>query len=482
MESKEFTGTFDGNGHSISGLDATAIASGSEDVRSGMFAILGDGASVKNLTLVEGHSISMGLHVTAYAGAIAASVSDGASVSISGCGSAQGVHAISDGVFAGGMIGYAGNASVALKDCVNRGNVSSFTQELLSAEPEASDPGSDPPESDSGQGLAASLKSAYSGGLIGDASGTVSISGCFNYGRVSSDNWVEDAAAIAASGGMLGHSGCISLKISDSGCSGKVVAHDGPEESDAGGLVGHAVNGGSIDVQRCYNSGEDVTSGGGAATESAFSGGLFGHLVCDSGKTLIKDCYNSGSLSSTGANANSGGIAGYIEGNGTVAIANAYNAGKAQSTAVGDGSSRNGNIVAKDEGSLVLCNVYWLSGMAASGKGVAEGSVTAYANGSSSDGQGELDAEKMRSKSSYPSAETAIPEIGTIGGWDFVDVWRIDQNNSGFPYLHFQTFSDDGQDGGGGGDNYLAAVAIAAIAIAAITVAALVYVKKRKTA
>ncbi len=109
-DSSKYTGTFDGNGHTISGLYINSTAA-----NTGMFGRIGSSAVVKNLTLA--HSVIRS--TKNYTGAITGYIDDAASVT--NCHTKNSVQ-VSAAVYTGGITGYQDDTST-LTRCSNAAEV-----------------------------------------------------------------------------------------------------------------------------------------------------------------------------------------------------------------------------------------------------------------------------------------------------------------------------------------------------------------------
>ena len=269
MDPIAFTGTFDGNGHTIKNIhivDRTYNPTPAADYRFsadvGLFACLGSGGTVKNLKVTGSVSggergINVGGIVGANNGGIVTNCTFSGSVS---GGSAMNV---------GGIVG---QNSGTVTDCTNSGGVS-------------------------GKGNV--------GGVVGDNSG--SVTNCTNdvdFGLSGSGNF----------GGVVGNnSGRISVPMTNppSSASGNL-----------GGVVGQN-SGAGAKIISCYNTGDlcnDLPSG-------SFDGNLGGVVGSNSGNSGVMNCYSTGNIGSnnTPAFGNFGGVVGSNSGNSSVT--NCYNTG-----------------------------------------------------------------------------------------------------------------------------------------------------------
>lgn len=254
-----FTGTFDGNGHTISGIHLEPAADAAGNYW-GLFGRIATPAVIRNLT-VEGTVTSGG----AYVGGIVGLVASGATienctnrctVTYTGTATAYGV---------GGVVGHAGGASKAgtvtagsnqkgtlvITDCINEGDVRG---------------------------------SKCVGGILGRSditTGSVTVRGCVNAGAVTAT--VGDSSGYADVGGIAGfdwsvkaatnhlfencvNRGAVAFeKLADKDFSGftKGIGYQG-----VGGIIGRTQTTG-ITVTGCYNSGTVTSDGQDANGESA---------------------------------------------------------------------------------------------------------------------------------------------------------------------------------------------------------------------
>ena len=174
---KRYTGTFNGNGHTVSAM----LAKGTE--KQGLFGTLGDNATIKK----TGISDSQVEASSGVAGGIAGYVR-GTNVVITECGNKAG--SLSGyGMFFGGCVGLAdSNSSLIMDGCYNEGNISVPGGQMM---------GGIIGYVPSGNARRVVIRNcmnkgkveglSYVGGIIGTAvSGTTTITGCWNAGIVSS--------------------------------------------------------------------------------------------------------------------------------------------------------------------------------------------------------------------------------------------------------------------------------------------------------
>ena len=267
-----FTGTFDGDGHTISGLYLNAGNLGSADQGLGLFTSVGQGGTVENLTVegvIDGTKAGVGI------GGIAGKNNGG---TISNCTSSVDITGSVDSNV-GGIVGSSDRGGT-IENCRNTGSIN----------------------------VTCSRSEIGIGGIVGVTSnGTVKT--CENTGKVTVDH-------CTGTGGIVGYA-VGGSKVSNCRNSGSI---DG-NKSKTGGIVGE--NYGA--VLKCYNTG-DVRSDGTA-------GGIAGRNVSEnsgSGST-VENCYNIGDVSGSG---DVGGVVGYNNNSNvyTSTVKNCYNTGKVTGT------------------------------------------------------------------------------------------------------------------------------------------------------
>ena len=350
-----FTGTFDGNGHTISGLYMNAKSPDNTDRGLGLFSYLGSGGTIKNLT-VEGEicpgegvdgpyyypsvgsvagqcdggtiiNCTSGVNITGYTegtvGGIVAGADDGGT--IENCRYTGTIDiTIGDTRGMGGIVGQASDCTV--ENCENAGTVISDIHtggvvgrnnsggEVLNCR---------------NSGYVKSSGNRASGGVVGDNYGVIKNS--YNIGTVTgSGGWtggvtghnVAESSPNAKTGGIVENcynAGTVS--VSGSGSVGGVVGHNNSSVShtaivrssyNTGTVTGGSRTGGVVGyiesgvVENCYNTG-DVTG----SVDGSDAGGVVGRIEVKEYTSTVSDCYNTGDV--TGGD--TGGVVGRIEGN-----------------------------------------------------------------------------------------------------------------------------------------------------------------------
>lgn len=322
--STKFEGTFDGFGHTISGLKIT-----SSDEAIGLFSSI-NRATIKNVIIknpeivstsasstvggvvgsvgrlctIEGCSVVGGtIKGSGVVGGVVGSCSGG---SITSCSNSATV--ISDEGTAGGIVGQTGFA--AFSDCTNEGDVS-------------------------GVELVGGIIGAYTASNIYNGTSEGYIKECHNSGAVSADAYV---------GGIVGHLKCYYTAALDmESCSNSGTIEGSGDY--VGGIAGLA----NVKLRHCNNSGE-VSTGG------SFVGGIAGGIssysnVAQSFKSAapsnIFACYNTGDVKSS-EGSEVGGIVGSNIGSLT---SSSYNTGAVS------GVERVGGVAGNSEASRLLACV-----------------------------------------------------------------------------------------------------------------------------
>ena len=267
-----YTGTFDGNEKTISGL---YINSDAEYI--GLFGCIGNGATVRNVGIMDSYINGSGSSLDVYVGAICG-YNSGTITNCYNKGTVSGSSSAGDINYVGGICGYnSGN----VENCYNTGTVSgtSFIN--------------------------------YVGGICGYNSGT--ITNCYNTGAVSGNN---------EAGGVCGHNnGTVTNCYNTGAVSGTTT----------GGVCGYNYGG---TIENCYNTG--IVSGSSSTNNDIYAGG-----VCGISYGTVTNCYNTGAVSSTGTVSGSGlyagGVCGWNIYGGT--IENCYYLKGLANTGVGGGSA-----------------------------------------------------------------------------------------------------------------------------------------------
>ena len=242
-----FAGTFDGNGHTISGLDVDIDAG-----PAGLFGYLV--GEVKDLT-VEG-KISSG---DGNCGGVAGLLNSAGQ--IIGCTSNVEISAKDK---TGGIAGYSDGGTIEL--CVNLGKVSG-TYKV--------------------------------GGIVGENWGGT-VNQCGNRGEINSS---KRGVATYGTGGVAGRSVSAEAKVTQSFNQGKISS----DTEATGGVVGYT-NASGATIKDCYNTGEITIKNKNNAKKisKSYAGGIVG--IVGATRVNVKNCYNSASALNADV---SGGVVGY---------------------------------------------------------------------------------------------------------------------------------------------------------------------------
>ena len=294
---RAYTGTFDGQGHTVSGLYITSLG-GRQKL--GLFGVAQD-AVIENLTVrgsieltgVKSYDMTAGYIIGGLLGS--GEVKDGKGVTIRNCVSQVDISVsfVNDQkaqrASVSGLVGrLSGSGSHEITDCRNEGRV------YTAFEPGAYYLGGF--GGDGGQG-----------GIVGFIDASARLERCVNTGTVY-------AGRAAGVGGIVGNAGANGVTITLNQCANQgAVSNDigGAllRKGGTGGIIGLAPTG-SITVSSCYNTG--VVAG------SAIVGGILGgekgeHSSSQYGnKNLtLENCYNAGALQVGTATTLVGSLAGY---------------------------------------------------------------------------------------------------------------------------------------------------------------------------
>ena len=298
-DSHPYTGTFDGNGHTISGLYLDSSSANYQ----GLFGYVGTGGTVKDFS-VSG-TVSGGMFVGGVVGlnrgsvenctntgSVTSSVSpvggvvgrnDGSVENCYNTGNVSGNSVISNvggvvgdssgtvkncyntgsvsgGMYVGGVVGLNSRASASVTNCYNTGTVT------------GPDSGSD----------------SYVGGVVGSNSFSATVTDCYNTGNVSGPDSVNGETIVNV-GGVVG-SNSFSATVTDCYNTGTVtgpVSASGNNSVRVGGVVGN--NSFSASVTNCYNTGEVSGLDSGSVSGKIIVGGVVGYNFSSDGN--VTGCY-----------------------------------------------------------------------------------------------------------------------------------------------------------------------------------------------
>lgn len=275
-----YTGTFDGQGHTVSGLYITSLG-GRQKL--GLFGVAQD-AVIENLT-VRGN------------------------IDLTGVRS----YDTTTGYIIGGVLGSGEGGGVTIRSCVSQVDISvSFVNDQKA-------------------------QNSAVGGLVGRLSGSGSheITNCRNEGRIYTA-FEPGAYYLGGSGGNGGQGGIVgfigaSAQLECCVNTGTVYAG---RAAGVGGIVGNAGDSGvTITLNQCANQGAVSNDTGGVLLRKGGTGGIIG--LAPTGSVTVSNCYNTGAVAGS---AIVGGILGGEKGehtssqygNQNLTLENCYNAGDLQ--------------------------------------------------------------------------------------------------------------------------------------------------------
>ena len=307
-DNSRFTGIFEGDGFTISGVDHKAVTSG--NIYAGLFGYV-SGATIRNLSVVSDIEVrSLG---RVYTGGIAG-YADSAT-KIENCRNAGSISAetalVVSVACAGGIAGYADSATI--ENCFNTGSIIANTTATSSSAHAGGIAGHTVSTTIENCCNAGSItEETNAGGIAGHADSATTIENCCNTGYVSSK---------VVAGGIAGTTNGATIKKCYN--TGNICTESAQSSArpPAGGIAGYAFR---STIKDCYNAGE-VTVNVTGSTAVAFAGGIAGYA---DGATTIENCYNMGGINAIARSALSeyaGGITGRINVNGeTVILSHCY--------------------------------------------------------------------------------------------------------------------------------------------------------------
>ena len=188
----EFAGTFDGDGHTVT-LNITGTGA-----NTGLFSVLGGGATVKNVITTGAIQASIYNNVGGIAGTVN---SDGSTITIEGC---KNNADITGSKSVGGILGYGDTNNVHILKCANTGAIVASSRQ--------------------------------GGGIAGNIEGTFVVEDCYNKGTISDKNSVA---------GILGRGA--------NGVSVKRCYNTGITGDSGFAIIGSASNrNGKVTIEKCY--------------------------------------------------------------------------------------------------------------------------------------------------------------------------------------------------------------------------------------
>ena len=376
-----FSGNYDGDGHTVSGV-FTPAGSSYEYSYQGLFGNVRSSSSSSRTTIQNIGITNSFIQGDEYIGGVVgyARASSG-TITITNC---YNTGDVTGGSSAGGVVGYAytSSGSITITNCYNTGSVESTGRYVGGVVGEAS--GATVTNCYNTGNISSTYDSVFPcvGGVVGYASGSTTVTNCYNTGTVSGS---------ANVGGVVGEAP--RATITNCYNTGTVTG----SSRIVGGVVGAA--GTNTTITNCYNIG-NVTS---TATGLSYVGGVVGNA---SSSATVTNCYNTGSVRGSGDYV--GGVVGDAGSNTT--ITNCYNTGSVS------GSSNIGGVVGRATSNVSITNCYY-------GGGVTEtpGSYGTYLS----------DIEdSAKTLPWYTNSSNWNPG----DSWDFENVWTLDQGrNDGYP-------------------------------------------------
>ena len=382
----KFTGTFDGNGHTISGLYMNANSPGPADQGLGLFSYLGSGGTIKNLT-VEGEihpGEGTGEKLDPAIGSVAGRCDGG---EIINCTSGVNITGHTEKTVGGIVAGADGKGTI--ENCHYTGTInitinSANTMGMGGIVGQASDC-----TVENCENAGTVISDIHTGGVVGRNNSGGEVLNCRNSGYVKSSGNRASGGVVGDNYGEIKNSYNIGTVTGSGGWTGGVTGHNVAESSP------NAKTGGI--VENCYNAG--TVSGSGSV------GGVVGHNNSSVSHTaIVRSSYNTGTV--TGGS-RTGGVVGYIE---SGVVEHGYNTGDVTGSV--DGSDA-GGVVGSIEGNVngnesTVSNCYNTGDV--TGSGNAGGVV------------GKMDSESNTVSYCYYLEQDGLPGIGTAVTGTVTDV------------------------------------------------------------
>ncbi len=411
--SNQYKGTFDGGGHTITGLSVDIQSDNT--IYAGLFGYIGEGGTIKNVGLEDSKitcSSSGYIHVggvcgfnggtiencyntgdvsgtgtssygDVYAGGVCGLNYHGTIQNCYNTGDVSGTGTSSYGdVYAGGVCGL--NYHGTIQNCYNTGDVSgtgTSSYGYVYAGGVCGYNAGGTIENCYNTGDVSGIYGfVYAGGVCGFNTGT--IENCHNAGEVSGTSTSTSSYDTVFAGGVCGYNaGTIQNCHNTGDVSGTSTSSYGSVY--AGGVCGQNYHG---TIQNCYNTG-DVSGTSTSSYDTVFAGGVCGQNY----RGTIQNCHNtekvSGTSTSSNASVYAGGVCGDNENSGT--IQNCHNTGKVSGTST---STFNpvyaGGVCGASESTITNC--YWLAGTADYGIGNPRGDTNAQSKTADEFASGEV--------------------------------------------------------------------------------------------
>ena len=290
-----FDGTFDGDGHTISGIYHTENDNNAEGKYNALFGCIDKNGVVKNIVFSENN------HITSYnyVGSIA-SLNMG---TIQNCTNYADITATN--FAAGGICGFMVNGNGTVKDCHNYGNVTAMT--YASGICGGSQSGKSITtynyliESCTNSGNLSTTNGVGSAGIAGSYSGAVK--SCTNSGNA--DDTKGTAKSKQYTAGIVS---CASFAVDIEGCTNSGSING---VKNVGGILGNVMkgDGAATTIKNCTNNG--TISG-----QNLYVAGIVGNSARANGLVSVESCTNNGEVTSTGTTE----FIGNLRGNTTIAL------------------------------------------------------------------------------------------------------------------------------------------------------------------
>ena len=290
-----FDGTFDGDGHTISGIYHTNNTNNADGKYNALFGCIDKNGVVKNIVFSENN------HITGYN-----YVSSIASLNmgiIENCTNYADITATN--FAAGGICGYMVNGYGTVKDCHNHGNIKAMT--YAAGICGGSQSGKSITtyeyliENCSNSGNLSTTNGTGSAGIAGSYSGA--IKNCTNSGNV--DDTMGTAKTKQYTAGIVS---CATNAVDIDGCTNSGTVSG---VKNVGGIVGNVMKGDAVAtaIKNCVNDGS-------VSGQDLYVAGIIANSARAEGLVSVESCTNNGEVSSTGTTE----FIGNLRGNTTIAI------------------------------------------------------------------------------------------------------------------------------------------------------------------
>ena len=281
-----YTGSFNGNGKTISNLTVTGTG------YTGLFGYVGAGGKISNLTLSDCDilTVNVGISTNNYTGAIAGYV-NGAGATINNCHVTGTV--VNEYNITGGIVGGVSGAGASILNCTFSGIVTSPGHTLGGI---AGSLGGAGARIDNCVTNGASINDGrmYIGGIVGSISGNgVSVHNSYAKADMSGDTSIGGIVGSAATNSTVSIDGCYYV--------GKITGVLGSSESYAGGILGASLASTTGEIRNCRSDG--------TISPALNAGGILGAYAGATANSnfLITACYTTMAIGNTD---NGGGLVG----------------------------------------------------------------------------------------------------------------------------------------------------------------------------